>query len=773
MQEEKINNEQKMPLVALRGSWVFPGTLNNIDVGRIMSKRAIEQCLSTDSKIFLVNQKNVMLENPTRDDLYDIGTICTIRQHVNLQNGLMRVVFSGENRARLKRLDIENGFFNAVYEELETYENDDEDFLDASRKMIIDDISNYLKLDNYPNHDKIIATFSQITDVELCCDMITGYLDLEEYQYYEILEELNLKDRIKCLHSFINKQIKLKKIWQDIDNEVQTNIDNNQKEYYLRTKMMAIRNELSSEDDYDEIEEYEEKINKLKLKKDLKKPLFKELKRLKSMPESSPDYGVIRTYLDFVLDMPWSKSSKDSIDIKKAEEILNQDHYGLLDVKERIIESIAVKKKRMKATGSIICLVGPPGVGKTSIVKSIAKSLNRKFVSMRLGGVTDENEIRGHRKTYVGAMSGRIISLIANSGVNNPVMLLDEIDKLGNDFRGDPSSALLEVLDPEQNNEFIDRYLEVPFDLSNVFFITTANDQSQIPDALYDRLEIIEISGYTQKEKFEIAKRYLIDKQKKEHGIKEDELKISDTVIEILIKNYTREAGVRNLERLIAKIMRKSCKKLLEGKTSIRITRNNYKEFVGKHKYFDDELSKTDQVGVVNGLAWTEVGGTILTIEANTMSGKGDVKLTGSLGDVMKESGQAAITYIRSNAKKYKIDENFYENTDIHVHAPENAVPKDGPSAGITMTCAIVSALTGKKVRNDIAMTGELTIRGRVLPIGGLKEKALAAFSYGIKNVIIPFENQRDIEDIPEEIRKQINFIPVKKVEEVLEKTLL
>ena len=491
------------------------------------------------------------------------------------------------------------------------------------------------------------------------------------------------------------------------------------------------------------------------------------------IPEMSPDYGVITSYLDFVLGLPWSKKSKDNLDIIHAKKVLDEDHYGLMEVKERILESIAVRKKKGDNQAAVICLAGPPGVGKTSIAKSIARALNRKFISMRLGGVTDESEIRGHRRTYVGAMAGRIMSNLSRIKVKNPVFLLDEIDKLGSDFRGDPSSALLEVLDPEQNDKFIDRYLDIGFDLSEVFFITTANDISNIPPALFDRLEIIQISGYTQREKEEIAKRYLIKKEMENNGLEEDDLKISNPVIEKIIKSYTREAGVRSLERNIAKICRRAVKEILEGKKKVNVSMRNYEKYLGKERFFDDQRLKEDKVGIANGLAWTQVGGTILNIEVNVMDGKGANLFTGSLGDVMKESAQAAISYLREHAKELKIDPNFYKNKDIHVHVPEGATPKDGPSAGITMTTAIASALTGKKVRSDLAMTGEVTITGEVLPIGGLKEKALAAFSYDIKNVIIPKENERDIEDIDKEIRDKINFIKVSQVGEVLKEALI
>ncbi|MDO4593754.1 MAG: endopeptidase La [Tissierellia bacterium] len=783
MQDKKIDErfytptKSSYPMIAVRKLWVYPDMVSHFDAGRSITKKAIDDAQLKNTKVFLLNQKDILEENPKVDDFYEYGMVATIKQSFNMPNGNVRVLVEGVSRAKVENIDISDGFFKADVTEYIYTENKnvlDSDF-EAYRRLVFSDFEEYVNRENeFPT--EVLFALSELRDLSKLCDTIVSYLDLSPEENQELLAEFDLKERVYKVHRILEREIELKDIVSQIDKKVQDNINKNQKEYFLREKMNVLKEELAETtgEEVDEIEEYKTKIDNLKIKKENKKPLYKELKRLRAMPEMSPDYGLIRTYLDFVLDMPFNKSSKDTIDLKKASEQLEKEHYGLSDVKTRILESIAIRKRKKNSAGSIICLVGPPGVGKTSIARSIAKALDRKFISMRLGGVTDESEIRGHRKTYVGAMSGRIISQISNIGVKNPVFLLDEIDKLGNDYRGDPASALLEVLDPEQNSEFIDRYLEIPFDLSNVFFITTANDPNTIPDALYDRLEIIEISGYTEKEKLEIAKRYLINKEIENHGLKKEEIQISDAVIESLIRYYTREAGVRNLERLIAKICRRALREILEeNKEVIRVTKNNYTKYVGKEVFSDDEFSKQDQVGVVNGLAWTQVGGTILTIEANVMSGKGDVKLTGSLGDVMKESGQAAITYIRSNAQKYGIDRDFYENKDIHVHAPEGAVSKDGPSAGITMTTAIVSALTNRKIRKDIAMTGEVTIRGRVLAIGGLKEKALAAFSYGIRKVIIPKANQKDIEDIPEEIRKKITFIPVEDVGEVIEKTLI
>lgn len=764
------------PLVPLRGLWAYPNTILNFDCARPISKNAIDNANITNKDIFLVNQKNVFDENPRSDDLYDYGMVVSIKESFSLPNGDIRVYVQAKSIAKIKEVSTGEGFYKAVVEEYEYVEENESETnkKEALRKMLIEDFKAYIELDGN-NLDESAFSINEVYNLHRLADIIIYHLDLKAEEYYALLKELDTEKRLSLLHSILSKEIELKNLSIEIEEDVQENINQSQKEYYLREKIEAIRRELSETtgDFESEAQELIDKINKLGIDEDSKKSLLKDAERLEAIPEMSPDYGVISAYLDFVVNLPWDEKTKDVLDIKNASEILDQDHYGLDEVKERILESIAVRIKNNNNQGTVICLVGPPGVGKTSIAKSIARALNREFVSMRLGGVTDESEIRGHRRTYVGAMAGRLLSNINRVGVNNPVFLLDEIDKLGSDFRGDPSSALLEVLDPEQNDKFIDRYVDVPFDLSDVFFITTANDANEIPDALYDRLEMIEISGYTNSEKLNIAKKYLISKEMEKNGLNEDELTISDNVIEVIIKNYTREAGVRELERLIARICRRAVKEILEGKDQIRVTMSNYSKYLGKERFFDDHISKEDKVGVANGLAWTSVGGTMLTIEASTMEGKGNVEFTGSLGDVMKESGQAAMSYIRAHAKDLGIRGKFYDNKDIHVHIPEGATPKDGPSAGITMTTAMVSSLTGKKVRNDLAMTGEVTITGDVLPIGGLKEKALAAYTYGIRDVIIPRDNKRDIEDIPKEIRDKINFIEVENVSEVIDRALI
>ena len=771
----KIDTKE-YPMVPVRGLWAFPHTVLHLDCARNISKNAIENALIKETDVFLVNQKDITEDNPNRDTLYDYGTVATIKQTFNLQGGDLRVLVEAKKIGKIEEIITEEGYFKAKITE---YEFDEENFeinanIKALRKLLVEDFKTYGSIDNaIPS--EVAYSLLDVDSVEKIANLIIYYLDLNPSTYYELLKELDLEEKLSKLHAILKEEIELKQLGEKIDKKVQTNINKGQKEYYLREKLDVVKRELedTTGKSLNEADKFRKKINKLKIKKEDKETLLKSVSRLEMIPEMSPDYGVITSYLDFAISLPWAKKTKDNLDIKNAQKILNEDHYGLMEVKERVLESIAVRNKKKGSSGSIICLIGPPGVGKTSIARSIARAMERKFVSMRLGGVSDEAEIRGHRRTYVGAMSGRIISSIARVGVNNPVFLLDEIDKLGSDFRGDPSSALLEVLDPEQNSNFIDRYLDIGFDLSDCLFITTANDYQTIPPALYDRLEVIEISGYTQEEKEEIAKRYLVKKQKELNGLKDKELTISDSVIRAIIQSYTREAGVRNLERYIGKISRKATKEIVQGKKSVSVNMRNIKKYLGKEKYFKDLRLKEDMVGLANGLAWTQVGGCMLTIEVIVMEGKGNIELTGSLGDVMKESAMAAISYIRSSYKKLGVDKDFYKNKDIHVHVPEGATPKDGPSAGITMTTAIVSALTGKKVSKDIAMTGEVTITGKVLPIGGLKEKALAAYSYGIKNLIIPQENSRDIDDIDEKIRKKINFIEVSQVDEVLDRALV
>ncbi|HZH92797.1 MAG TPA: endopeptidase La, partial [Tissierellaceae bacterium] len=580
--------------------------------------------------------------------------------------------------------------------------------------------------------------------------------------------------RLEILHEILQREIELLRIEEKINQRVKKQINKVQKEYYLKEQLKAIQKELGEDDTFSsEMEEYASKIKKLKMPKEVREKALKEVDRLAKMSPHSAEVGVIRTYLDWIVDLPWDKETKEKIDIKKAREILDNDHYGLMDVKERILEFIAIRKLTNSIKGPILCLVGPPGVGKTSIARSIASSLNRNFVRMSLGGVRDEAEIRGHRRTYVGSMPGRIISSIKKAGTRNPVFLFDEIDKLASDFRGDPASALLEVLDPEQNSTFTDHFLEAPFDLSKVMFITTANTTSTIPPALLDRMEVIRISGYTEEEKLQIAKRYLLPKQMKEHGLKDDQIKISDAAIRGVINYYTREAGVRNLERNIANLCRKAAKKIVEdGKKSVSINAGNITTYLGTKKFRYDKLEEKNQVGVANGLAWTAVGGETLSVEVTTMKGTGKTQLTGKLGDVMKESAMAGISYVRANAERLKISPDFYKDVDIHIHVPEGAIPKDGPSAGITIATAVISALTERAILREVAMTGEITLRGRVLPVGGIKEKLLAAHRMGIKKVLLPYDNNKDLEEIPDKIKKKMEFVLVKDLDQVLEHAL-
>lgn len=759
----------ELPIIPMRGIWIFPHTVIHFDVGREQSLNALNDSLLNDSLVFLCAQKDPAKEDPSKDDFYKTGVIAEIKQTLKLPNGNMRVLVEGINRAKVREFIDGEEFLKAELKEY-TYDEDEiikDDDLEAVTRLVINDAKDYIALNPNMTPEMILPILEQENPSRLA-DIIASYINLQGEDYFKIIDELDFFKRLELLHGILLKEIDFLKIEEKINKKVATQINKNQKEYYLKEQLLAIRQELGEEDEDDLVSKYIEDIKKLKLKKKSEEHVLKEVKRLGTLSPGSPDVNVIRSYVDEILSLPWKKTTKEKYDIKNAREILEEDHYGLDDVKERVLEFIAVKKMTKGLKGPILCLVGPPGVGKTSIVKSIARSTNRNFVSMRLGGVRDEAEIRGHRKTYIGAMPGRIIKLMEEAESKNPVLLLDEIDKLASDFRGDPASALLEVLDPAQNDAFVDNYIEIPYDLSNVMFVTTANSLNTIPRALLDRMEVIRISGYTEFEKFNIAEKYLVPKQVKEHGLKEDQFSISQDALKKMITNYTRESGVRNLERLISKAIRKAVMDIVEyNKKSIKITLRNLEKYIGNEKIVDDDIPKEDIVGVVNGLAWTEVGGEILNIEVNIMNGTGKLQLTGMLGDVMKESAQAAVSFIRANYKDLGVDGDFYKNKDIHIHFPEGAVPKDGPSAGIAITTALLSALTEKKVRHDIAMTGEITLRGRVLPIGGVKEKVLAANRYGIKNIILPKVNKKDIELIPSSIRKTLDFNFVESVDEV------
>lgn len=768
------SNIKVLPLIPLRGITIFPYMVLHFDVGRDKSILALEEAMESCQEIFLVAQKEAKLEDPEEKDIFEIGAVCNVKQILKLPGNTVRVLVEGIDRGRISKYIQNAPFFKAEIEILKDEECKEDKKCEALLRNLRKAFDEYIKLSGSIPTEALISLDDMESPGRLA-DVISSYLMLKQEKKQELLEAYDVLTRLEKLLIIINNEIDILKLEKKIGIKVKNKIDKVQKDYYLREQLKAIQEELGEEDeDKKEITGYKNKINKAKLPKAVKEKALYELDRLKNNGSYSAEGSVIRTYLDWILDLPWNKETKDNTDIKLAREILGKEHYGLEDVKQRIIEYLAVKTMSNKIKGPIICLVGPPGVGKTSIAKSIAHALNRNFVRMSLGGVKDEAEIRGHRKTYIGAIPGRIIYGMKQAKSKNPLFLLDEIDKLSNDFRGDPADALLEVLDSEQNSTFRDHYLELDFDLSDVMFITTANSLETIPRPLFDRMEIIEVSGYTSEEKFHIAEEHLIPKQLKEHNIEDTKITFSDSAIYNIINNYTRESGVRELERKIASIIRKSIAEMLEkDKTSVNITGNHVKKYLGPVLYKYDKADKEDKIGVVMGMAWTGYGGDTLPIEVSVMSGNGKLELTGQLGDVMKESAKAGYSYIRSNAYKYDINANFYKEKDIHIHVPEGAVPKDGPSAGVTMVTAMVSALSQKKVKHNVAMTGEITLTGRVLPIGGLKEKSLAAYRAGIDTVIIPEENRKDIEKIPKSVRLKIKFISASRIEEVLENSLI
>lgn len=767
--------DKTMPLIPLRGMIVYPGMVTHFDVGRDKSLKAIEEAQMNDSKVFLVPQKDFSLEDPAIEDIYSVGCICEIKQNLKLPGSTTRVLVEGLERAEILEIQVDDFYTSKIREHTYTY--NEEDLSDKERaimRIVVDNLKEYLSHNPQLAREALVS-LTDIEDPSKLADLTASYLDLKLDKNYEILSEFNIYDRLENLHKILQEEIELSKIEQNINQKVKDNIDKSQKDYFLREQLNVIKDELGDYNSVDDLsQEYYKRIEEVELPDYALEKAMAEADKLATLSPASPEVNISITYLDYLLDLPWNKYTESDFDIKDSKEILEEDHYGLKDVKERVFEHLAVMTRTEDMAGSIICLTGPPGVGKTSIAKSIARATGRNFVSMRLGGVRDEAEIRGHRKTYIGAMPGRIITQMTKADSMNPVFLLDEIDKLGADYKGDPSSALLEVLDPEQNDEFTDHFLEIPFDLSDVMFITTSNDTSLIPDALRDRMEIIEVSSYTAEEKLEIGKRHLWPKQLKKHGLGEEEVKISDNAFKSLIQDYTREAGVREFERTIAKVLRKSITFMLENdKDSVSINKSNLEKFAGKTKHFDDELIYENQVGVVTGLAWTRVGGEILQIEANIMPGSGKVQLTGQLGDVMKESAMTGASYVRSNAKELGIkEENFYKESDIHVHVPEGAVPKDGPSAGAAMATAMVSSLTGKKIDSSFAMTGEITLTGRILRIGGVKEKVLAAKRYKIKNIILPQGNKKDVEDLESKTISGLKFYYVKDIKEVIDLVL-
>lgn len=772
MNESNENLFLELPIIPLRGIVVFPKMVLHFDVGRKKSIKALQKAMDDDQKVFLVCQKDASVDEPNIDDMYDVGVICTIRQMMRIPGSEnMRVVVEGDERATLYSLTSVKPYIGGLVEiagdnnsNLEISEDEDK----AYQRIIKREFERYASLMPKISNEVIAKVISIKNSGELA-DFVCSNTFLDYYEKQDVLSALDPSERICQLVVYLKKENNALEIESEIQEKVQNEIYKSQREYYLREEMKVISEALGESDNpLEEAEEYKSKVSALKCSDDIKEKLLKECDKLAKMPSGSHEGTVERNYLDKCLEIPFGKYTKDSINLEKSRKILDKEHYGLDKVKERIVDSLAVYKRNPEFNGQILCLAGPPGVGKTSIVKSLAKSMGRKYVRIALGGIHDEAEIRGHRKTYIGSMPGRIVEAVIKSGVMNPIILLDEIDKVGNDFKGDPSSALLEALDPEQNNSFADHYIEFPLDLSRVLFITTANDVSAIAGPLYDRMEVIELNSYTALEKFYIAKKHLVKKEMIKHSLTSKEFKISDDAINILIENYTREAGVRTLEKQIATLCRKATVSLESGAKSFKVTDKNIEEYLGKKKFSDDLVSKEDQVGTVNGLAWTSVGGTMLPIEVSVLNGTGKIELTGNLGDVMKESAKTAVSYIRSKASEYGIDEDFYKNKDIHIHAPEAAVPKDGPSAGLAITTAIVSELTGIAIKSNVAMTGEISLKGKALAIGGLKEKSMAAYKAGCDTVIIPQDNKKDLDEISDEVKQVIDFISVKNFDEVL-----
>lgn len=768
------NETRSLPMVALRGLTIMPEMIVHFDVSRERSIAAIQQAMVEEQEIFLVAQKSIETENPGQGDVYETGTVASVKQLIKLSKKVVRVLVEGKNRAVLKKIEETDPYLRAEVEVLEEQEITIPDDLNAEAMMRgLKEIITEYAAKNGKISKESVAEILDITDLKRLVNEVAANIPLKYKDQQELLEELDFWSRYEKLSLKLVNEMQIMEIKEELQRKVKSKVDKHQKEYLLREQLKVIREELGEDTTFSDADEFEEACSKLDAPEEVKEKLHKEIGRFKNTIGSQAENGVIRTYIETILEMPWNKRAEDNTDINYAKEVLEADHYGLEQVKERILEFLAVRTLTQKGESPILCLVGPPGTGKTSIAKSLARSLKKPFVRISLGGVRDEAEIRGHRKTYVGAMPGRIANGIRTAGVKNPVLLLDEIDKVSTDYKGDTFSALLEVLDSEQNSKFRDHYLEVPLDLSEVTFITTANTLQTIPRPLLDRMEIIEITSYTENEKLHIAIEHLIPKQLEKHGITDEQLRFSKKAIWKIAHNYTKEAGVRQLEREIGNICRKAAKELLTTeKEKITVTDRNLHKFLGKEKYSYQMANAAPEVGIVRGLAWTSVGGDTLQIEVNVMPGKGEIMLTGQLGDVMKESARAGISYIRSVSKKYAIAEDFFEKHDIHVHIPEGAVPKDGPSAGITMATAMLSAVTGKKVRADLAMTGEITLRGRVLPIGGLKEKLLAAKNAGIQTVLIPKENTADVEELSSEITKGLEIIPVETMEEVLKKAL-
>jgi len=766
---ENEANYRTIPILPLRGLLVFPYTVIHLDVGRKKSINAIEEAMLGSKEIFLATQKEAQTDDPDEEDIYEVGTVAEIRQILKMPGGTMRVLVEGLYRACIKTYIPHDAYMKVGIEEYKNESGPKDAELEALMRTLVYQFEQYVRMSKKIPPETVVSVVA-IEEPGRLADVIASHLNLRIPDKQKVLEARDLNKRLNFVCDILAKEMEVLELERKINIRVRKQMEKTQKEYYLREQMKAIQKELGEKDERSsEVEELRERIQKAGLPKEALEKINKEVERLEKMPSSAAEAVVVRNYLDWALSLPWSVESRDRLDLDLAEKILNEDHYGLEKPKERILEYLAIRKLAKKMKGPILCLVGPPGVGKTSLGKSVARSLGRKFVRMSLGGVRDEAEIRGHRRTYVGSMPGRVLNSIKQAGSRNPVFLLDEIDKMTTDFRGDPASALLEVLDPEQNSTFSDHYLEIPFDLSKVMFITTANSAYNIPRPLLDRMEVIEISGYTEEDKLNIALGHLVPKQIKEHGLKESNISFSEAALRKIIREYTREAGVRNMERQIASICRKVARQVVKDKnTVISITVNSIVKYLGTPKYRFGTAEKESQVGVTTGLAWTETGGDILSIEVALIRGKGRLTLTGKLGDVMKESAQAGLTYVRSKAEELGISRATLEEYDIHIHVPEGAIPKDGPSAGITMATSLASAMSDRAVRNDIAMTGEITLRGNVLPIGGLKEKSLAAHRAGIDTIILPLENKKDLDDIPANVKRKMKFILVSHMDEVL-----
>ncbi|MFR1768640.1 endopeptidase La [Anaerostipes sp.] len=763
-----------LPMLALRGKYIYPNSVIHFDVSRSKSVRAIEEAMQNDQMIFLDNQIDPAMEDPKSYDLYQIGTLARIRQVVKLPQNIIRVFAEGMFRAEILEVCEEEPIFRveAAYQHTEQQEFE-QDEKEAVFRALKESFEKYTGVWNQMDPNVYSYILMQ-TDLEVFVDHLATHLPFSLQNKQKLLEEMDLKPRCELMLVLLEQELRLAYLRLDIQEKVKENIDDNQREYMLREQLKVIREELGETNIADEADEFLRKLSEMEAGEEVKDKIKKEISRFQAMGNSAAESAVLRTYIEIMLDVPWEKLSEDSMDLEEAENILEEDHYGLKKVKERVLEYLAARAMSQKKDAAILCLVGPPGTGKTSIARSIAKATHKEYVRLSLGGVRDESEIRGHRKTYVGAMPGRIVAAIRQAKVRNPLMLLDEVDKVGKDQRGDTASALLEVLDGEQNEHFRDHYLEVPLDLSDVLFIATANDLSTIPKPLLDRMEVIEVSSYSENEKFHIAKNYLVKKQMEANGLTPKEIVWKDDALRLLIASYTREAGVRSLERTIGNVSRKVTKDIYQGKKKkVTVTRKAVRDYLGTAPYELEKENLKDEVGIVHGLAWTSVGGVMLNVEVNTMPGKGKFTVTGSLGDVMKESAQAAVSYIRSKSGKYKIKDDFFESHDIHIHIPEGAVPKDGPSAGITMTLALISAITGRKVRGTVAMTGEVTIRGQVLAIGGLKEKMLAAKRAGMTKVLVPKANEKDVREFDTEITENIEIVYVKKIEDVIREALL